>query len=252
MKYPFVAAALVASTLALTLSAAPDLPRRATARTADPNKHRATKTRLGPEAEKFVKELLATNEHFRVTQELSSARLLAKGWKRTGVISVEFGARSTKSRPAALPRIIAALWDKLITPVNAAQDASTEEGYCVTTGWDDGSPANVEANLYVELYDGYGSFMSVDMQSVFPSDGTPWYRVWATGDVGDRGGGPRPVSFEDPDVKPVPGVRLARFQGGCRCVMYRRGGSAGCILDEALMTSWDICSSAMAFCARGT
>jgi hypothetical protein len=262
MKVKTIAAALVASVLTLTLSATPGPARGGSSAALNADKPRATKTLLGPEAEKFAKDLRASNERFRHAQERSEARLTAKGWKRNGVLSVQWGAKSKGSTPLTGRGVIALLMSKLVTPVSAAQDADSDEGYIVTTGWDDGDDSNVEANLFVQLYDGYDSYTSIDIQAVFPTDGSQWYRQWAGGEVGDNDHGTRDAEFESSPLPPVE-MRKAAFQNrggggsggapatGCACVMFRRGGSAGCMLDQALMTSWDVCSSALVFCGRG-
>src|SRR5262245_446091 len=164
MGFRFVAAALVASVLTLSLSAAPGFllpvdssapgPRAAE----DADKPRATKTLLGPEAEQFVRALSQSNDRFRSAQERSKIRLEAKGWKRSGVAFVQFGAKGKNPAPAPRRGLVAGLLDRVVAPLSAAQDAQSEEGFIVTTGWDDGNDFNMEANLYVELYDGYDSY----------------------------------------------------------------------------------------------
>jgi hypothetical protein len=253
MGFRLVAAVLVAAVLTLTVSAAPGFlpPRISTspANDAAKDKPRATRTLLGPQAEKFVRELAASNETFRKAQERSEARLEAKGWKRSGITFVQFGAKPKNSTPAPRRGFMASLRDRLVTPLGAAQDAESEEGFIVSTGWDDGNDFNMEANLYVELYDGYNSYASIDLQMVIPEDGSIWYRQWAGGEFGDRDHGPREANFES--LAPTgPALRKAKFQTACTCVMFRRGGSAGCILDNALMSSWDICLTAVELCFR--
>jgi len=255
MRFRFIAAILVVAVATLSLSATPGLlPNGSPAgvgSSALEDKPHATRRLLGPDAEKFAKQLLETDHQFRQAQERSAERIKGKGWKRVGVVSVEFSARAKSDIPAG-HKIVASIRDAFIQPVSAAQDAESKEGYIVTTAYDDGNDDNAEANLYVHLYDGQDTFVSIDMQAAFPDDGTPWYRIWAGGDVGDRDHPTREASFEDDGVV-MPRVLRAKFQpqgGGCRCVMFRRGGSAGCMLDEALMTAWEVCSAALAMCGR--
>lgn len=203
----------------------------------------------GTAAQEFIAKQLGANPKFRAAQQRAHRRLEGKGWRAAGSATVIRLPRTATTAPQSL-RASILHW---FTPTLHAQDTQTDEGIVVTTPFDDGNDQNIESNMYVEIYDGYGSYMSLDSQMFVPDDGSRIYRQWASGDKGTGTHEPIPIGFGGigagtcaPTLRPV----ALQSSGTCACVVHSGNGAAGCILDKTIQDSWEFCAAAAGVCTR--